>query len=68
MNTTIVGSFVDVWQQVLTFLGTTWETIQTFFYAEGSLTFAGTIAVFLGGISLILLVFNIIRSFFSFHA
>lgn len=66
----IVTAFVAVWQSILTFitetvfpavLGLFWSTAET----GGGLTFIGVMAVIMAGIALVLLVFNLIRSFFS---
>lgn len=62
---TIISSFVAVWSEILQFLTSSWTSLLTLFYAEGALTFVGVMAVIMAGIALILLAFNLIRSFFA---
>lgn len=62
---TIVSLFVAVWTAVSGFLVQLFPDIIALFYAEGALTFVGVMAVIMAGVSLILLIFNLIRSFFS---
>lgn len=62
---TIVSSFVAVWAEILEFLTSSWSSLLTLFYADGALTFVGVMAVIMSGIALILLAFNLIRSFFA---
>lgn len=61
----IIQSFVAVWTELGTFLTGIWTSLLSLFYAEGSLTFVGVMAVIMAGIALILLAFNLIRSFFA---
>jgi hypothetical protein len=61
----IIQSFVAVWTELGTFLTSIWTSLLSLFYAEGSLTFVGVMAVIMAGIALILLAFNLIRSFFA---
>lgn len=66
--TSIINAFVEVWEQLVTFLTANFSNIIALFYnAETGLTFVGVLAVIMGGISLILLIWNLIRSFFSMH-
>lgn len=62
---TIISSFVAVWMEILEFLTSSWTSLLTLFYADGALTFVGVMAVIMAGIALILLSFNLIRSFFA---
>lgn len=62
---TIIQSFVSVWTQLGSFLTSIWTSLLSLFYAEGELTFVGVMAVIMAGIALILLAFNLIRSFFA---
>ena len=61
--------FTEVWQALVTFLTGLFTNISGLFYTpasgsgNGSLTFIGTLALITAGVSLILLVFNLIRSF-----
>lgn len=64
----MVASFVSVWQELVTFIVSLFGSITDVFVttAEGgavSLTFVGTMAVIMAGIALVLLAFNLIRSF-----
>ena len=61
----IIQSFVSVWTEIGKFLTTTWSSLLSLFYAEDGLTFVGVMAVIMAGIALILLAFNLIRSFFA---
>jgi hypothetical protein len=64
---TIISQFVAVWTELTTFLVGLFPSVMELFFADGSLTFVGVMAVIMGGISIVLLIFNLIRSFFSFH-
>lgn len=63
----MIGLFTEVWTALLTWFVTLFPEIQKFFVTgtgdAQSLTFAGVCAVIMAGIALILLVFNLIRSF-----
>lgn len=65
MSGSIIGSFVAVWQALMTFLVGLFPSILDLFYTNDSLTFVGVMAVIMAGVSLILLVWNLVRSFFS---
>lgn len=65
--TSIIQAFVDVWSAVSTFLVSLFPDLIALFYAEGALTFVGVMAVIMAGIGIILLVWNLIRSFFAMH-
>lgn len=63
---TILDSFVAVWNALVTYLVELFPKMFALFYdAEKGLTFIGVMAVIMAGISLILLVWNLIRSFFT---
>lgn len=61
--------FTSVWSEIVTFLVSLFSQISGLFYTpasgsgSGSLTFIGTLALITAGVSLVLLVFNLIRSF-----
>lgn len=63
--------FIEVWTSMLTFFTSLFPAVETFFVtttgtgsdAVMKLTFAGNCAVIMAGVALILLVFNLIRSF-----
>jgi hypothetical protein len=63
----MMALFTEVWSALCTFLVSLFPQIQSFFVTTSGdkmeLTFAGICAVIMAGISLILLVFNLIRSF-----
>ena len=60
----IISSFVEVWQALVNYVVSLFPSIIELFYvAETGLTFVGVIAVIMAGVALMLLVFNLIRSF-----
>ena len=65
----MVQTLTGVWTELVTFITGLFSDISALFYtpgaqgAAGSLTFVGTLAVITAGVSLMLLVFNLIRSF-----
>lgn len=63
----MIAQFTEVWTGISTYLTDLFPKVTALFYdAESSkLTFVGTMAVIMAGIALILLVFNLIRSFFA---
>lgn len=63
----MIGSFVEVWSAVTSFIAQLFPRVIELFYDGTGLTFVGTLAVIMAGISLVLLVWNLIRSFFPMH-
>lgn len=61
----MITAFTEVWTAVSTYLTSLFPTLIELFYADGALTFVGVMAVIMAGIALVLLVFNLIRSFFA---
>ena len=71
----MIAAFTQVWTALCTWFTTLFPAVTEFFYdttadteffydtTAEELTFAGTCAVIMAGVSLILLVFNLIRSF-----
>lgn len=61
----MMTTITDVWTAVINWLTGIFPLVTEFFYnAEtNALTFAGVLAVIMAGVALILLVFNLIRSF-----
>lgn len=63
----MIGLFTEVWSAVMTWLVTLFPQVTQFFVTTNGetkeLTFAGVMAVIMAGVALILLVFNLIRSF-----
>ena len=66
----MVAAFTAVWTEVMTFFVTIFQKISGIFWTPGAgeepgkLTFVGIMAIIMAGVALILLVFNLIRSFF----
>lgn len=66
----MVAAFTEVWTEVMTFFVTIFQKISGIFWTPGvgeepgKLTFVGIMAIIMAGVALILLVFNLIRSFF----
>lgn len=66
----MVTAITSVWESVITFITGLFSEITKLFYtpgtgtAAGSLTFVGIMAVIMAGVAILLLVFNLIRSFF----
>lgn len=66
----MVTAFTTVWTEVMTFFVTIFQKISGIFWTPGvgedpgKLTFVGIMAIIMAGVALILLVFNLIRSFF----
>lgn len=63
----MIALFTEVWTALLTWFTTLFPAISEFFVTtvgdKQQLTFMGVCAVIMAGVSLILLVFNLIRSF-----
>ena len=64
----MIGLFTEVWSEVMTWLVTLFPQVTSFFVTTDTdgvmaLTFPGVCAVIMAGVALILLVFNLIRSF-----
>lgn len=67
----MLQAITAVWQEVVTFVTSIFGNITALFYTApvgdtpGSLTFVGTLAVIMAGVAIMLLVWNLIRSFFT---
>ena len=63
----MISVFTQVWTTLLEWFVTLFEAVTTIFVTEVdgayTLTFVGTCAVIMAGVALILLCFNLIRSF-----
>lgn len=64
----MIAAFTEVWSAIMTWFATLFPVVSQFFATTTSdgkveLTFVGTCAVIMAGVALILLVFNLIRSF-----
>ena len=66
----MIAAFTQVWTALCTWFTTLFPAVTEFFYdtTAEELTFAGTCAVIMAGVALILLVFNLIRSFLPMRA
>ena len=66
----MVEAFVGVWGEIMSFIVTIFTNISQVFWdsaaneGAGELTFVGIMAIIMAGVALIMLVFNLIRSFF----
>ena len=67
----MVQTITTVWTAIVQFIVGLFGDISALFYTpasgseSGSLTFIGTLAVIMAGVGLLLLVFNLIRSFLT---
>lgn len=61
----MIEAFVTVWEAVSTYLTSLFPSVIALFWSGEALTFVGVMAVIMAGIAIILLVFNLIRSFFA---
>lgn len=65
---TIIEAFISVWEAMVSYLVDLFPTVIGLFYDPTTgLTFIGVMAVIMAGIALLLLVWNLIRSFFVMH-
>ena len=66
----MIEAFVGVWGEIMSFIVTIFTNMSQVFWdataneGAGSLTFVGIMAIIMAGVALVLLVFNLIRSFF----
>ena len=66
----MVEAFVGVWGELMSFIVTIFTNMSQVFWdttaneGAGGLTFVGIMAIIMAGVALVLLVFNLIRSFF----
>ncbi len=59
----MIAAITSVWTSVLAWLAGVFPTVTAFFWTGEELTFMGYFAVVMAGVALVLLVFNLIRSF-----
>lgn len=61
----MLSTIITTWSELVTALTGYFSTVSGIFYdsTTSSLTFVGTLAVIMAGISIVLLIFNLIRSF-----
>lgn len=66
----MIEAFVAVWGKIMSFIVTIFTNMSQVFWdttaneGAGGLTFVGIMAIIMAGVALVLLVFNLIRSFF----
>ena len=60
----MLTAITAVWTEVVAFVTSLFSQITELFYVDGNLTFVGILAVIMAGIAIMLLVWNLIRSFF----
>lgn len=64
----MIAHFVEVWSAVTSFLTQQFTRVIAIFYDPTTgLSFLGCLAVVMSAVSLLLLIFNLIRSFFPMH-
>lgn len=63
MSNGIIGAITSVMDAVFTWLGTALQSVIAIFYAEGALTFLGTLALISLAIGLFFLLVGVISSF-----
>lgn len=61
--TTVIEAIVSVWDSIMNAIVNLMASAQGLFWADGALTFLGTLAVIGVAISFVLLVINIIQNF-----
>lgn len=59
----MLGSITEIWTQVMTWITTSLGSVQTVFYAEGELTFLGTLAVIAVSIGIGFLIIGVVQNF-----
>lgn len=59
----MIGSITNVWTDVMTWITTSLGSVQTVFYANGQLTFLGTLGVISVSIGIAFLVIGVVQNF-----
>ena len=59
----MIGSVTTVWTEVMTWITTALNSVQTVFYADNDLTFLGTLAVIGVSIGIAFLVIGVVQNF-----
>lgn len=59
----MLGSITETWTQVMTWITTSLGSVQTVFYAEGELTFLGTLAIIGVSIGIGFLIIGVVQNF-----
>lgn len=63
MATTLIGGITDVWSAIMEWIVGSLGSVQSVFYAEGSLTFLGVLACISVAIGVAFLVIGVIQNF-----
>ena len=67
MTASVLSAVLDVLTEIANWIVTSLGTLTSMFYAEGSLTFFGVLAIAGLGVSICLLLLNIIQNFLHFR-
>lgn len=59
----MIGTITTVWTEVMTWITTSLGSVQEVFYADGALTFLGTLATIGVSIGIALLIVGIVQGF-----
>lgn len=59
----MLGSITTIWTEVMTWITTSLGSVQTVFYANGDLTFLGTLAVIGVSIGIAFLIIGVVQNF-----
>lgn len=65
----MIAQFVGVWNSVIAFLVSSFTQVVGVFWnaTDNEPTFIGVMALVMAGVAFLLLIFNLIRSFFAMH-
>ena len=65
----MIAQFVGVWNSVIAFLVSSFTQVIGIFWnaSDNEPTFIGVMALVMAGVAFLLLIFNLIRSFFAMH-
>ena len=59
----MIGSITQIWTSLMEWITENLTAVQTVFYADGALTFLGTLSVIVVGIGVVLLLVGIVQNF-----
>lgn len=59
----MIGHITQVWTEIMTWITTSINSVQDVFYAEGGLTFLGTLSVIGVAIGIAFLVIGVVQNF-----
>lgn len=59
----MIGSITTVWTEVMTWITTSIGSVEEVFYADGALTFIGTLAVITVAVGISFLIIGVIQNF-----